>query len=180
MLQQTIEAQTIEAQTIQIQPIEEQHIQIEPIHIQPITTPLLDTNVKTNNYDSIMPTINSCIICLDDDVTENILEPKDMHFLIKNCSCQFYIHEKCFNLWFFKKSVCPICTSPIFYNEEMTASEEDPLIYYPTNYKNGEYVFLQATPNSGHCVKTTLLILFLLLTIFFLFSYFFPVFIVYK
>lgn len=167
MLPQTIEAQTIEAQ-------------LEPIYIQPTTTHLLETNANSNKYDSIMPTINSCIICLDDDVLEKILERKDMHFLIKKCSCQFYIHEKCFNLWFFKKSVCPICNSPIFYNEELAVSEEDPLMYYSTNYKNGEYVYIQTTPNSRSCVKTTLLLLFLLFVIFFLFSYFFPVFILYK
>jgi hypothetical protein len=132
------------------------------------TTPLLG-----DDDDCIITTTNSCIICLEEDDTEKvIIEPKDMNFLIKKCPCQFYIHEKCFNLWYFNKPVCPICTEPISY--------EEPVLYFQTNYKNGEYVYLPPTPDSTSCVRRTLVSVVFVLVILFMIGFFCPIIIYYK
>jgi hypothetical protein len=73
------------------------------------STPLLEEikEVKIENK-------NSCIICLEE---ESIISINELPFLNKSCSCHFYIHEKCFNLWFFKNPKCPICSTALSYNE---------------------------------------------------------------
>ena len=71
---------------------------------------------------------NLCIICLEekDGSNKSIISINELPFLNKSCSCHFYIHEKCFNLWFFKNPKCPICSSGLSYNE----------IIIPMHYRN--------------------------------------------
>ena len=129
------------------------------------TTPLLNNNELVVPNDEIRNT-NSCIICLEEDkpIDTRILEGNTMTFLIKNCSCQFYIHEKCFNLWFFKKPVCPICTLPIYYQETL---------YNPlTTYKNGEYVFIVDDRKNTGCIKCTMTVFIMSFFTLFLFNVF--------
>lgn len=57
---------------------------------------------------------NSCIICLDEDISnEPIISSCDNTLLTKICTCQYYAHNKCFILWYKTKPVCPICSFPI-------------------------------------------------------------------
>ena len=77
---------------------------------------------------------NSCIICLeekDNDTKQSIISINELPFLNKSCSCHFFVHEKCFNLWFFKKPVCPICTLPLNYLEiiQINNNTDDRLEY---------------------------------------------------
>ena len=85
------------------------------------STPLLEEvkEVKEVNIENK----NSCIICLEE---ESIISINELPFLNKSCSCHFFIHEKCFNLWFFKNPKCPICSSVLSYNE----------IIIPMHYRN--------------------------------------------
>ena len=59
---------------------------------------------------------NSCIICLDEDISnEPIISAHDNTLLTKICTCHYYAHNKCFILWYETKPVCPICSFPINY-----------------------------------------------------------------
>ena len=84
---------------------------------------LFNYDKKVENEDK-----NSCIICLEekDDSNKSIISINEISFLNKSCSCHFFIHEKCFNLWFFKNPKCPICSSGLSYNE----------IIIPMHYRN--------------------------------------------
>jgi hypothetical protein len=131
------------------------------------TTPLLNNDAELVVPNDETRNINSCIICLEEDkpIDTRILEGNTMTFLIKNCSCQFYIHEKCFNLWFFKNPVCPICKLPLYYQETL---------YNPlTTYKNGEYVFIENDKHTS-CLKNILRLLILLFVLCILINIFLP------
>lgn len=88
---------------------------------------LFNYDKKVENEDK-----NSCIICLEEkdiDTNQSIISINEIPFLNKSCSCHFFVHEKCFNLWFFKKPVCPICTLPLNYLEIIQISNADRLEY---------------------------------------------------
>lgn len=118
-----------------------------------INNSIMSEDKKTNN---VLIDKNSCIICLEEeDNDKQILQPKDLNFLTKNCPCHFYIHEKCFNLWFFQKSVCPICALPLLYQESLYV----PII----TYKNGDYVYIENTKGQT-CLRSMLLYVILFMT----------------
>jgi hypothetical protein len=131
------------------------------------TTPLLHNNEIVEPRIEITTT-NSCIICLEEDkpLDTEMLEGNTMTFLNKNCSCQFYIHEKCFNLWFFKNPVCPICKLPLYYQETL---------YNPlTTYKNGEYVSIENDDKHTSCLKNILRFVICLFVLCILINIFLP------
>jgi len=88
-------------------------------------TPLL---INMNENVVVNEDKNLCIICLEEKDGSNkyIISINELPFLNKSCTCHFYIHEKCFNLWFFKNPKCPICSSGLSYNE----------IIIPIHYRN--------------------------------------------
>jgi hypothetical protein len=87
-----------------------------------------ETPLLNNINENVVVDKNSCIICLEekDGSNKSIISINELPFLNKSCSCHFYIHEKCFNLWFFKNPKCPICSSGLSYNE----------IIIPMHYRN--------------------------------------------
>jgi len=57
---------------------------------------------------------NECFICLEvyfDNVTA--IKLNKMEEYIKECSCDGWIHEKCFNKWHNVNKKCPICRTVI-------------------------------------------------------------------
>ena len=109
---------------------------------------IIEKNIieKNNNNKKEEEDKNSCIICLEekneDNSNKSIISINELPFLNKSCSCHFFIHEKCFNLWFFKKPVCPICTLPLNYLEIIQISNNtDDRTEYIRFLKNITYLF---------------------------------------
>jgi hypothetical protein len=116
--------------------------------------------------------INACIICLEEEGTtkdKKIIDPKDLDFLIKNCSCHFYIHEKCFNLWYFQKPVCPICALSLVYGDTILPTSN----YITITDYNDEYVSIDEREKIKHLRSILIFLLFFFL-ILFLFNIFYP------
>jgi hypothetical protein len=112
-------------------PVSSQESALQESALQEETPLLININDNVNNVKKKEEDKNSCIICLEekDDSNKSIISINEISFLNKSCSCHFFIHEKCFNLWFFKKPVCPICTLPLNYLEIIQISNSDRLEY---------------------------------------------------
>ena len=104
-----------------------------------------------NNYDSQ----KQCLICLqgpeqslNNIIIDDVKLINEMHFLIKECSCECYSHHSCIEKWIESNSVCPICRGPISFPKSGIKEE---IIQMPTNVINqpNEIIILENTkPNN--------------------------------
>ena len=83
----------------------------------------IQPNNEINNYCDNQYTIyekpilyneNECFICLE-VYFDNLktIKLNKMEEYIKDCSCDGWIHEKCFNKWHIVNNKCPICRTVI-------------------------------------------------------------------
>lgn len=61
---------------------------------------------------------NECFICLEVYFENlNTIKLTEMEDYIKSCSCDGWIHEKCFNKWHIVNKKCPICRTIIVFTK---------------------------------------------------------------
>ena len=61
---------------------------------------------------------NECFICLEVyNDNENTIKLNKMKGYIKECSCDAWIHELCFNKWHIVNKRCPICRTVIVFTK---------------------------------------------------------------
>jgi hypothetical protein len=82
-----------------------------------LTNNKLIYNNETNNE---IEDIIQCLICLEQATNENkVHKMKHITLFISNCKCDCNFHLYCFFNWARKNPSCPICRSPLIFNEEM-------------------------------------------------------------
>ena len=78
-------------------------------------------NIQLNNENNEKPIVyneNECFICLE-VYFDNLktIKLNKMEEYIKDCSCDGWIHEKCFNNWHIVNKKCPICRTVIVFTK---------------------------------------------------------------
>lgn len=84
-------------------------------------------NIQSNNENYEQDTIcekpivyneNECFVCLE-VYFDNLktIKLNKMEEYIKDCSCDGWIHEKCFNKWHIVNKKCPICRTVIVFTK---------------------------------------------------------------
>jgi hypothetical protein len=82
-----------------------------------LTNNKLIYNNETNNEKE---DIIQCLICLEQSTNQNkVHKMKHITLFISNCKCDCNFHLYCFFNWARKNPSCPICRSPLIFNEEM-------------------------------------------------------------
>ena len=67
-------------------------------------------------YNTPSSTNNECVICLEKNANSiNLLNSN----FIKDCTCNFNIHDTCLNEWIQKKPSCPICNTVLIQNTDV-------------------------------------------------------------
>jgi hypothetical protein len=67
-------------------------------------------------YNTPSSTNNECVICLEKNANSiNVLNKN----FIKDCNCNFNIHDTCLNQWIQKKPSCPICNTVLIQNTDV-------------------------------------------------------------
>lgn len=71
-----------------------------------------------NNEKQIVYNENECFVCLE-VYFDNLktIKLNKMEEYIKECSCDGWIHEKCFNKWHNVNKKCPICRTVIVFTK---------------------------------------------------------------
>jgi hypothetical protein len=81
-------------------------------------------NIQSNNENyeicekPIVHNENECFVCLE-VYFDNLktIKLNKMEEYIKDCSCDGWIHEKCFNKWHIVNKKCPICRTVIVFTK---------------------------------------------------------------
>ena len=82
-----------------------------------LTNNKLNYNNDTNNEKE---DIIQCLICWEQATKQNkVHKMKHITLFISNCKCDCNFHLYCFFDWARKNPSCPICRSPLIFNEEM-------------------------------------------------------------
>lgn len=100
---------------------------------------IIEHNIQTNK-DEFSPLYNNnrssssneCIICLENNANSINLLPSNF---IRECTCNFNIHDTCLNEWIQQKPCCPICNTILIKNNIDTQiyTNIDTQIYTNTN-----------------------------------------------
>jgi len=73
-------------------------------------------------YNTPSSTNNECVICLEKNANSiNLLNSN----FIKDCTCNFNIHDTCLNEWIQKKPSCPICNTVLIQNTDVENENEN-------------------------------------------------------
>jgi len=90
-------------------------------NMKQINNELTNNNLIYNNQtNNEKEDIIQCLICWEQATNQNkIHKMKHISLFISNCLCDCNFHLYCFFDWVRKTPSCPICRSPLIFNDEM-------------------------------------------------------------
>tara|TARA_B100001093_G_C26663873_1_gene943123 strand:+ start:202 stop:537 length:336 start_codon:yes stop_codon:yes gene_type:complete len=87
-----------------------------------------------NNYSLSMTETEmkeECLICMDCsedddcDIDITLSNVREIQHLVKECNCEYRVHEKCLNEWLSKAPMCPICKECMYYDYPKLITKKD-------------------------------------------------------